>query len=89
MDELDYDALLERLLPLLAGRLDKDSSLGKLASGGGGMARALFKKLPQEKKDRTAAELINKNRDKLRQKAEEYAGKYGVRIEVKDVSAHT
>lgn len=88
VDELDYDALIELLLPLVADRLDKDSSLGKLVSGGGGtMARALFKKLPRDKKDRAVAELVNKYNEKLIEKAEGYAARNGVRVRIDHISA--
>lgn len=88
--ELDYEALIERVLPLVGDRLD-GHALGHLLGSGpaAAMARAALVRMPQEKKDRMAASLVNENADRIAAALEDTAGKNGVRCRVRHVRAET
>ena len=49
------------------------------------MAAAMLDKLPQETKDEVAALLINKNKERLIEKAEEYAAKNDITLKISDL----
>ena len=49
------------------------------------MADAMLDKLPQETKDEVAALLINKNKERLIEKAEEYAAKNDITLKISDL----
>lgn len=90
LNGLDYEALCERLLPLVGDRLESQA-LGRLLGSGASaaMARAALGMMPQEKKDRMAAALINENADRIAAALESAAGKNGVACRVRGVGAKT
>ena len=90
LEEIDFDSLIDRYLPLIMEKLrDSDNSLSRLISGGmpANLAKAALHKLPQDKKERIAAELINRNSAKLKEKAEGYARENGVPIKIGRITA--
>ena len=76
IDDLNYDSIAEYLIPALAESMARDQKGGIL---GGvlannpdmltSMARTLLGTLSQEKRDELLVQLLNKNREKLLQKA--------------------
>lgn len=90
LEEIDFDSLIDLYLPLIMDKLrESDSSVSRLLSGGmpTSLAKAALHKLPQETKERIAAELINRNASKLKQKAENYARENGVAVKIGRISA--
>lgn len=90
VDEINYSDVVNKCLPLVRDKLKtKDDTLSKMLSGLANlppsMAAAMLDKLPQETKDETAALLINKNKDMLIQKAEEYAAKNDIALKISDL----
>lgn len=85
---LDYEALAQQLLPL-AGEHMEAQTLGRLLGSGASsaMARAALGVLPQEKKDRMAAKLINDHADQLAAAIESAAAKNGVTCRVRALRA--
>ncbi len=82
VDHLDYEALVNLLLPLAQEhvRQKPDSSLARLVGGDTAvnLAKALIKTMSQDRKDKMAADLINKNGALIKSKAEEYARQNGL-----------
>lgn len=85
VDDLDYEALAERLLPLLGGAAEDEGGAVKLLKGGA--AKTMLHALPQARKDALAAELLNRNSVKLSEKAEEWARTQGVRVRIGRLTA--
>lgn len=90
LNALDYEALAEKLLPLVGDRME-GQTLGRLIGSGASsaVAKAALGMMPQEKKDRTAAKLINDHADQLSAAIENAAGKNGVRCRVRALRAKT
>ncbi len=90
VDEINYSDIVEKCLPLVRDKLkEKEGTLPKVVLGVANlppsMAAAMLDKLPQETKDEVAALLINKNKDKLIEKAEEYASKNDIALKISDL----
>ncbi len=82
--------LVWRCLPLVRDKLkEKEGTLPKLVSGLANlppsMAAAMLDKLPKETKDEVAALMINKNKERLIEKAEEYAAKNDIELKISDL----
>ena len=90
LDEIDYDALIERVLALAGERLS-DNAVGKLlgSSGSVTMAKAALSFLPQEKRDSFAANLVNDHAEKITAAIQNVAEKNGVPCRVCSVRAKT
>ena len=91
VDEVDYDSLVETLLPLVQDKLrDSGGVLGGVLSGSpemaAAMARRALRAMSQEKKDELV-QLVTKNRGILLQKGGELAEKNGIKLHLYDVSA--
>ena len=78
IDELDYDSIADYLIPALAESMAKERKGGVLGGVLAGnpevftsMARTLLHTMSQEKRDELLVQQLNKNRDKLLQKARE------------------
>ncbi len=94
IDNLDYDSIAEFLIPALAESMAKDQKGGIL---GGvlaqnpevmtSMARTLLGTLTQEKRDELLVQLVNKNREKLLQKATKAAADKGIQVKLCDLTA--
>ena len=90
VDEINYSEVVTKCLPLVRDKLkEKEGTLPKvvsrLASLPPSMAAAMLDKLPQETKDEVAALLINKNKERLIEKAEEYAAKNDITLKISDL----
>ncbi len=90
LSAIDYEALIEKLLPLVGDRLE-NQSVGRLLGSGASsaMARAALGMMSQEKKNRMAASLLNDNADKIAAAIESAAAKNGVSCRVRGVRAET
>lgn len=90
LSTLDYESLLERILPLAGDKLSNEPLGAVLGSGASSaMAKAALRMMPQEKKDHMAAELINRNADKICTAIESAAAKNGVSCRIHTVRAET
>lgn len=90
IDELDYDSLLDQYLPAIAEKLrETGNPVGMLLSNGmpASMAKGIVAGLPQNTKDKLAADLLNANGARLGRKVEELAAEKGVRVRVGAVHA--
>lgn len=88
LSNLDYESLLEVILPLAGDKLNNEALGAMLGSGASSaMAKAALRMMPQEKKDRMTAELINRNADKICTAIESAAAKNGVFCRIRTVSA--
>jgi hypothetical protein len=88
--ELDYENLLENLLPLMEEQLRASGNpLGMLLSNGmsAGMAKKIISGLPQSQVDQLVADVINSNSKKLIDKAEDAAREKNINIKVGAVRA--
>lgn len=90
VDEINYSDIVSKCLPLVRDKFkEKEGTLSKVISGLANlppsMAAAMLEQLPQETKDEVAAMLINKNKDKLIEKAEEYAAKNDITLKISDL----
>ena len=90
VDEINYSDVVAKCLPLVRDKLKgKEGTLPKvvsrLANLPPSMAAAMLEALPQETKDEIAALLINKNKDRLIAKAEEYAAKNDITLKISDL----
>ncbi len=90
VDEINYSDLIIKCLPLVRDKMkEKEGTLPKVVSGLASlppsMAAAMLDKLPQETKDEVAALMINKNKDKIIEKAEEYAARNDVALKISDL----
>ena len=94
IDDLNYDSIAEYLIPALAESMARDQKGGIL---GGvltnnpdmltSMARTLLGTLSQEKRDELLVQLLNKNREKLLQKATKTATDKGIQVKLCDLTA--
>lgn len=85
LDDIDFDSLIDQYLPQLMEKLsNSDNSVSRLLSGGmpESLAKAALHKLPQDKKEHIAAELINRNSDKLKFKTESFARENGIGVKI-------
>ena len=94
IDDLNYDSIAEYLIPALAESMARDQKGGIL---GGvlannqdmltSMARTLLGTLSQEKRDELLVQLLNKNREKLLQKATKASTDKGIQVKLCDLTA--
>lgn len=90
LSEIDYGALAERLLPLLGDKLRQNGGgAGLLGGASSAMARAALSALPQERKDRLAAELINGSADAIAGAIQRAAAQNGVACRISGLRAGT
>lgn len=92
VDELDYGALVRKLLPIAKDKLSGyDTRLARILAGalavGGSAAADMINALPARKKDALAAALINGSRGKIADAAEDAAKAHGIDIKIRDISA--
>ena len=62
VDDLDYDMLIDRFLPVIAEKLQQNNNpIAMLISNGmpASMAKSIVKQLPQDKKDQFAADPVS------------------------------
>lgn len=90
LDNIDYDDLIDRYLPLVRDHLQASSNpVALLLSNGmsSAMAKKIVHTLPQQKKDELATELINANKKKLLSKATTLAEEQNISVNVVDLGA--
>jgi hypothetical protein len=88
LNELDYNALADLLLPLMAEELKKSGNpISALAANSPAMAKKLISSLPREQLDALAAQAINKNGPLMARRAEELGKEQGVGVRVVSVRA--
>lgn len=90
LTDLNYDQMLELLLPRLTDALRSSGNpLGMLLSNGmgTGMAKKVWSTLSQEQKDKLVVDLLNANQAKLAGKAEEFAAHNGIQAKVSHFQA--
>ena len=92
--DIDYGALIEKMLPLVADKLSSKEGfamemLAKIASMPPSIARKMVDILPDETKEELIAMLVNKNKDKLAKMAESYGGKKGIAFKIENIEIDT
>ena len=91
LDDIDYDALVELLLPLIAEKLEEKGGimalLGRNKDGMAGVARQLLKTMSQEKRDEFLLQLLQEKKMLVLKKANEKAADLQAGVTVKDISA--
>lgn len=90
IDELDYDAVLDLALPILADKLEEKGGLVGKAAGKkewiGGKLHKLLQKWGREKTEAKVAELAMKKRELLIEKATAAAAKKGISVNIRDIA---
>lgn len=92
LEDLDYDMLIDRFLPVIREKLQQNSNpIAMLLSNGmpAAMAKTILKQLPQDKKDQLAADLINQFSGKIGQAVEDAAVQHDIRVAVRDLQARS
>lgn len=88
--DLDYDSVVDAAAPLVAQKLaEKGGLAGRLAPGKeklAELAHKLLQKKDQDARDTMAAELAEKNRSFLMEKAAALAEKKGITLQICDIS---
>ena len=91
LDDIDYDSLVELLLPLVAEKLEEKGGLmallGRNKDGMAGVARHLLKTMSQEKRDEFLLQLLQEKKALVLKKANEKAGQLKAGVTVADISA--
>lgn len=88
LNELDYTALAEVMLPLMAEELKRQGNpMAALLSSSPEMAKKLLSHLTQSQMDNIAAQAINHNASMMARRAEEMAAEKGVHAWVVSVRA--
>lgn len=90
INELDYKALVEYLLPLMGDQLrGSGNPLGMLLSNGmsAGMAKRILDTVPRQQVDALIADVINSNNTRLAGKIEETAEQNHIGIKVNSIHA--
>lgn len=86
MDELDYDALADVLLPILAGKMEEKGGfralLAKNSDALSGLARQWLSSMSQEKKDELLLQLLSDKKEFILTKANEAAARRGLGTKV-------
>ena len=92
LSELDYNSIIDQYLPVMIEKLQQtDNPVALLISNGmpAAMAKMILKSLPQDKKDKLAADLVNAYKDKIRQAIEETAERQNIHMKIGDIQAKT
>jgi hypothetical protein len=92
VDEIDYDSLVDVLVPALAGKLGASggilgSILAKNPDTAASMAHTLLKTMSQEKRDDMLVQLLGKYREKVLNAGRSAAAKKGIGIQLCDIAA--
>ena len=92
--DIDYGALIEKALPLVADKLSEKEGfamemLAKIASMPPSIARKMLDMLPDNTKEELVAMLVNKNKDKIAKTAESYGKKNGIAFKIENIEIDT
>ncbi len=85
IDNIDYDTLIERYLPILEEGLKKSGHpAARLLGGGmsGSMVKMFLRSLSKEKKDKLLADLFNSNKAAVIRYVQETLEKQGIQAEI-------
>lgn len=87
LDNIDYGALVEQLLPLVGDKLsDKDgisnTILAKFLSMPPSVAKSMINLMPQSKKDELAVSLLNKHKETITRKITQTAKDKGFSFKI-------
>lgn len=89
MDEIDYDALVELLLPIAAEKLESKGGflamLGRNKEGLSGVARQMLKTMPQEKRDEFVLQLLEEKKSLILNKVNSKAAEQRVGVRILDL----
>ncbi len=92
LDDIDYDALAEYLLPLVAEKLEDRggilSLLGRNSDNLLPLARQMLSAMSPEKKDEILLQLLSEKKESLLRRANEKARREGVGVKIIDISGH-
>lgn len=91
LDELNYDELIDVLLPVLKKQAEESGNLGlKMLSGvlnmPGDIPHKMLGALSQEKKNEILEYLMVHNKEKIKEKLEESLKKTGISAGIRDVN---
>ena len=90
LDEIDYDLLAERLLPLAADKMEEKGGvlglLGRNRDGLGSVARHLLKTMSQDKRDELLLQLLSEKKQTILAKANQKAAEEKLGVKVLDAS---
>ncbi len=94
VDEIDYGALVKKLLPIARGKLSAyDGKLARILTAllavGGEKAADMINALPQKTKDAVAAALINGGKERISDALQNAAREHDVVVEICGISAET
>ena len=90
VDEIDYDKLVDKYLPLLAEKLrQSDHPAASFLTGGIPLsaARGVLRAMPREKKESLVAELVNGHAAELAGAAEKYGAEQGLSFHIRSIRA--
>ena len=91
LDDIDYEALVELLLPLVAEKLEAKGGfmalLGRNKDGMAGVARQLLKTMSQEKRDEFLLQLLQEKKELALKIANKKADQLRAGVTIKDISA--
>ena len=90
LNDIDYGALAEILLPLVKDKLSQSEGNGAgiittIASVPPSIAGKMIDVLPQKTKDELCVMLLNKNKEKIVESIMEYAEKNGVSFKIDNI----
>lgn len=91
IDDIDYEAVSDLLLPLLADKTKDECGLaGKLlgSNAAGSFAKTMLRSMPQEKKDSFVAKTMNGKKDMLAEKAEALLREKNIHLKIKELSVY-
>ena len=91
VDDIDYEAASDLLLPLLADKTRGDNKLvGNLlgSNAAGGLAKAMLRAMPQEKKDALVAKALQDKKAILAEKAKNMLREKGIYLTIKELDVY-
>ena len=91
VDDIDYEAVSDLLLPLLADKTKDESRLaGNLLGSNavGSLARTMLRAMPQEKKDALVVKTLNGKKDLLMEKAEALLREKSIHLSIKELKLY-
>ena len=91
VDDIDYEAASDLLLPLLADKLKNEHKFaGNLLGSNmtGSFAKTMLRSMPQEKKDALAVKTLNGKKELLEEKAEELLREKNIHLKIKELSVY-
>ena len=91
VDDIDYEAMSDLLLPLLADKTTGDNKLvGSLlgSNAAGSLAKAMLRAMPQEKKDALLAKALQDKKRSLTEKAEALLCEKNISLTIRELNVY-